>query len=153
MSDWLALKIKELSELDRAPLLVHWKAELNEPSPSRLRRQILLPLLLYKIQEKAHGGLKPEIRQRLRKLARSFAVGSGPVEANLVAPLKIKPGTRLSREWQGKTYHVAVSEHGFEYGGQTYKSLSHIARTITGTRWSGPLFFGLKRNDKKEGRA
>jgi Protein of unknown function (DUF2924) len=153
MSDRLALKIKELSELDRAPLLNQWRAELKETAPSHLRRQLLLPLLLYKLQEKACGGLKPEVRQRLRKLAKNFDMGSGSINANLASPLKIKPGTRLSREWQSKTHHVLVSEQGFEYGGQTYQSLSHVARSITGTRWSRPLFFGLKKNGRKRGEA
>lgn len=59
-------------------------------------------------------------------------------------PRRIKPGTRLIRQWEGQTHHVTVGEAGFEYNGERYKSLSVIARLITGTRWSGPLFFGLK---------
>ena len=111
------------------------------------------PPALTSLQEKTHGGLKPEVRQRLRKLAKSFESGTAGTDGRLIAPLKFKPGTRLSRTWQGKTHHVVVSERGFEYNGQTYQSLSHIARSITGTRWSGPLFFGLKKNDKKRGTA
>src|SRR5512142_2385692 len=144
MSHRAPTEIAGLSTMDTPQLIEAWESALKEPAPRHLRRQIFLPLLLYKLQEKAHGGLKPEVRQRLRKLAKSFGSGSAGAERSLIAPLKFKPGTRLSRTWRGKTHHVVVSERGFEYNGQTYQSLSHIARSITGTRWSGPLFFGLK---------
>ena len=152
MSHRTATEIAGLSTLDSAQLIEAWESALKEPAPRHIRRQIFLPLLLYKLQEKTHGGLKPEVRQRLRKLAKSFESGTAGAEASL-NPLKFKPGTRLSRTWQGKTHHVVVSERGFEYNGQTYQSLSHIARSITGTRWSGPLFFGLKKNNGKRGKA
>lgn len=153
MSHRVATEIAGLSTMDSPQLIEAWESALKEPAPRHLRRQILLPLLLYKLQEKTHGGLKPEVRQRLRKLAKSFGSGTAGAESSLIAPLKFKPGTRLSRTWQGKTHHVVVSERGFEHNGQTYQSLSHIARSITGTRWSGPLFFGLRKNDGKWGKA
>jgi hypothetical protein len=96
------------------------------------------------LQEQAYGGLKPEIRRRLRELANSFNRNPKPAEKRLAAPIQIKAGTRLIRQWEGKTHQVTVGESGFEYNGESYKSLSVIARLITGTRWSGPLFFGLK---------
>lgn len=153
MSHRVATEIGGLSILDTSQLIETWESALKEPAPKHLRRRIFLPLLLYKLQEKTHGGLTREVRQRLRKLAKSFDSGTAGAEASLIAPLKFKPGTRLSRTWQGKTHHVVVSERGFEYNGQTYQSLSHIARSITGTRWSGPLFFGLKKNEGKRGKA
>lgn len=154
MSDRLAIELQEFSELDRELLLEKWRSGLKEPAPVHLRRQILLPLFLYKLQEKAYGGLKTETKRRLRKLAKSFDTDSrDTTPVGLAGPLQIKPGTRLIRQWQGKTHHVVVSEQGFEYSGQHYKSLSHIARSITGTRWSGPLFFGLKKNTRKSGKA
>ena len=153
MSHRAATEIAGLSTMDTPQLIEAWESALKEPAPRHLRRQIFLPLLLYKLQEKAQGGLKPEVRQRLRKLAKSFGAGTAGAEAGLIAPLKFKPGTRLSRTWQGKTHNVVVSERAFEYNGQTYQSLSHIARSITGTRWSGPLFFGLKKNGGKRGKA
>jgi hypothetical protein len=153
MSHRTATDIAGLSTLDSPQLVEAWESALKEPAPKHLRRQIFLPLLLYKLQEKAHGGLKPEVRQRLGKLAKSFKSGTGEATASLIASLKFKPGTQLSRKWQGKTHHVIVSERGFEYNGQTYQSLSHIARSITGTRWSGPLFFGLKKNERKGGKS
>ena len=64
----------------------------------------------------------------------------------------IKPGTRLIRQWDGETHHVTVCEQGFEYKSERYRSLSEIARLITGTRWSGPLFFGLKQQPKDRSR-
>ena len=153
MSHRVATEIDGLSTLDIPQLIEAWESALKEPAPKHLRRQIFLPLLLYKLQEKAHGGLKPEVRQRLRKLAKSFESGTAGTKANLISPLKFKPGTRVSRTWQTKTHHVVVTDRGFEYNGQTYQSLSHIARSITGTRWSGPLFFGLKKNNGKRGKA
>jgi hypothetical protein len=92
------------------------------------------------MQERAHGGLAPAIKRRLRVLA-------AEVEANgagAFAPaLLLKPGTRLLREWGGKTHTVIVLDDGFEYDGERHHSLTQIARRITGAHWSGPRFFGL----------
>ncbi len=101
-------------------------------------------MLAYKLQEQAYGGLKPEVKRRLRELAAGLHRDSKKTAAQRRDPLRIKPGTRLIRQWEGQTHHVTVGEAGFEYNGERYKSLSAIARLITGTRWSGPLFFGLK---------
>jgi hypothetical protein len=105
-----------------------------------------VPLLAYKLQERAYGGLKPEIRRHLEKLAASYKRDPDKKAASFAIPRRIKPGTRLLRQWNGKTHQVTVVEDGFEYEGARYKSLSVIARLITETRWSGPLFFGLTRN-------
>ena len=86
------------------------------------------------------GGLRPELRRRLRHVAEQARHGGQVVPA---AP-RLKPGTRLIREWQGRTHEVVVGENGFLWQQAQYRSLSQIARAITGTRWSGPVFFGLK---------
>jgi len=99
------------------------------------------------MQELEFGGLTKATRTRLRELAGAFTSKSG---APASIAIRIKPGTRLIREWQGKTHQVTVAEGSYEYHGERYKSLSEIARLITGTRWSGPLFFGLKANRAKE---
>jgi hypothetical protein len=101
----------------------------------------LVRALGYHIQEKAYGGLRPATRRRLLKLARE--IESGAKIALFEAP-KIKPGTRLVRGWRGDTHVVTVLEEGLEYRDKRYGSLSEIARLVTGTRWSGPAFFGLK---------
>jgi hypothetical protein len=83
-------------------------------------------------------------KRRLRELAANFHWDPKETTARRADPLWIKPGTRLIRQWEGQTHHVAVCEDGFEYNEERYRSLSVIARLINGTRWSGPLFFGLK---------
>jgi hypothetical protein len=104
------------------------------------------------LQEQAFGGLKPAYKRRLRQLAESFDRDSGRVAKAVSSSARIKPGTRLIRQWDGQTHQVTVAEDGFEYKGERYKSLSEIARLITGTRWSGPLFFGLKQSQKDQTR-
>jgi len=106
-----------------------------------VRRQLLVHMLAYRLQERAYGGLSKSSRRRLESLAethgnsadRTFRVSAQP-----------KPGTRLIREWRGETHVVSMLDQGAEYRGERYRSLSEIARKITGTRWSGPAFFGLK---------
>jgi len=118
----------------------------NRPNP-KLRREVLIPILAYHLQEKALGGLKPATAKRLRSFAEDFAGSKGRVTS---ATPRAKTGARFVREYQGRLHEVAVHEHGFDYGGRTYRSLSHIAREITGTRWSGPAFFGLKKRKSKK---
>jgi len=108
-------------------------------------------MLAYKLQERVYGGLRPETKRRLRELASSFE--KDPKKASIRLAALTKPGTRLIRQWDGETHQVTVCEHGFEYKGERYRSLSQIARLITGTRWSGPLFFGLKQTAKQRDKA
>jgi len=115
--------------------------------PSNVRRDLLLKLFAYRIQEQTYGGLSAETRRRLSDLARKFEANPN---AELSGAVGIKPGTRLIRDWRGQSHRVTVLENGFEYGGKRYSSLSEIARLITGTRWSGPLFFGLRQNPTRE---
>jgi hypothetical protein len=120
-----------------------WRSRLKEAPPSHVRKQLLVPLLAYKLQEKAYGGLKPEIRRRLEKLAAHYRRDPNSKRSSLPLGLqRIKPGTRLLRQWGGKTHQVMTVEDGFEYEGNHYRSLTVIARLITGTHWSGPRFFG-----------
>lgn len=109
------------------------------PSPA-LYRQTLIPILAYRIQEKAFGGLKEATARRLRELADAHAGG-----AKALPSLRPRAGTRYVREHGGKLHEVTVLASGFEYGGTPYRSLTEIANFITGSKWSGPAFFGLKR--------
>jgi hypothetical protein len=152
VSDTLADEIAQLPNLNRAQLRAKWQSALKKAPPLHLRKQLLVPLLAYKLQEQAYGGLRPETKRRLRELAGSFESDPKQAGAKHLAPLRMKPGTRLIRQWQGETHHVTVCDQGFEYDGQKYSSLSAIARLITGTRWSGPLFFGLKQTEKRRDR-
>jgi len=95
------------------------------------------------MQEVALGGLRPEGQRQLRQFAEQLKESR---EGRIRARPELKPGTRLVREWQGRTYEVLVLDDGFSWQGTRYRSLSAIARQITGTAWSGPLFFGLKPN-------
>jgi hypothetical protein len=100
----------------------------------------MLRALAYRIQEQALGGLDRTTHRRLDRATADLSAGRP-----LAAPApKIKPGTRLLREWQGAVHEVIVLERGVEYRDRTWPSLSAVAREITGTRWSGPRFFGLK---------
>jgi hypothetical protein len=148
VSDALADEIARLPMLTRDQLRAKWRTALKQPAPPHLRKQLLVPMLAYKLQEQAYGGLKPQVKRRLRELAVRFVADPKQGAAKLAAPSKMKPGTRFIRQWKGESHHVTVSEDGFDYQGQVYRSLSEIARQITGTRWSGPLFFGLKGNEK-----
>jgi hypothetical protein len=145
MDDSLRQQIEALPKLTRAQLMTKWRELLKQTPPPHLRKQLLVPLLTYKLQEQVYGGLKPEVKRRLRELARQFAAGSDR-KRSVVVPSRLKPGTELVRSWQGETHVVTVAQAGFTYGTEQFRSLSEIARRITGTRWSGPAFFGLKKS-------
>lgn len=137
-----ALQTSDLNRLSPSELQALWKDLFNRPAPLHAQRELLINCLTYRIQEQASGGLRAATRRQLVKLAQDLAAGTAPV---LLDTNRIKPGTRLVREWQGHTHEVLAIENGFRYRDQHYGSLSEIARLITGTRWSGPVFFGLKR--------
>jgi len=138
MSDDVIGKVAALPSLDNDELKRLWRELFNEPAP-RKKRDYLIPRLAWRIQELAYGGLSDSAQDRIKRLMRSGEQVK-PSSRRIKRPAV---GTRLIREYQGVEHHVTVTRNGFEYQGRTYRSLSHIAREITGTRWSGPLFFGL----------
>jgi hypothetical protein len=142
----VSAQIRDLPTLAKPALLDLWKTAFGKSAPPRLRRELMIPILAYRIQERAFGGLDPKIKARLKRIA--LTLESNP-DAEIGLPDRMKPGTRLLREWKGELHTVTTSDSGFEYRDETYKSLSEIARKITGTRWSGPLFFGLRKASKK----
>jgi hypothetical protein len=136
--------LAQLAALKTAPigaLRAKWR-DLFEREPPLYNRRYLESRLAYRIQELAYGGLKPETIERLEALADELDGKKGrrnrQVESRPIA------GTRLMREWKGVEHCVTVRDEGFEYQGRPYTSLSAIARSITGTRWNGLVFFGLK---------
>jgi len=129
-----------LNDLDRKGLAVAWQQAFDRPIPPRLYKNTVVMLLGYRLQELKLGGLSPATRRHLASLLPRAQVGRG----NALPLRRLKPGTRLQRSWQGRSYSVTVMDSGYEYLGKHYASLSVIARTITGTPWSGPAFFGLK---------
>ena len=131
-----------LSKLSSHELRMKWQAlRCGEPM-APASRDLLIREIAYKLQERAHGGLAPAIKRRLRTLAEEFEADAA---GSLVSAPLLKPGTRLLREWQGRTHTVIVLDEGFEYDGERYGSLTQIARRITGAHWSGPRFFGLRK--------
>ena len=141
MSKSVLGQIGALRSMDAKALKVRWR-EVFDTEPPPYNRRFLESRLAYRIQELAYGGLKPETVERLAALAEQIG-GSAPKRARMAQERPIT-GTRLLREWQGAEHSVTVRDNGFEYQGRPYKSLSAIARLITGTRWNGWVFFGLK---------
>jgi hypothetical protein len=125
------------------PALKQQWRELFGTEPPPYNRRFLESRLAYRIQELAYGGLKPETIQRLEALGEQLD-GGNPVLRRIRGDDKPIAGTRLIREYQGVEHSVTVLHDGYEYQGRPYQSLSSIARAITGTRWNGWLFFGLK---------
>ena len=126
----------------REDLVDNWIKAYGGPPPKGLSTRLLLYACHYNRQAKDFGGLK---KSTLRQLGRYVPASPGTTTIDTRAPVALKPGTgsRLVREWRGKTHMVDIEENGFVYQGKPYRSLSAIARTITGARWSGPRFFGV----------
>jgi hypothetical protein len=137
LSDRLAI----LPTLSLGDLRLEWR-RLYRAEPPRLSRDIMMRAIAYRLQEIAHGGASKVTQRRLMTLATEFET-SGRI-APPPGP-RIKPGSRLIREWRGRTHAICVTHDGFEFQGKTYRSLTKIAHDITGAQWSGPRFFGLTR--------
>jgi hypothetical protein len=135
--------LEQLPLLDRTRLLDLWHKSFGRRASPGLRRELMLPILAFRIQELAHGGLKPETKARLQEITSSLNSRGQNDDRQ-----RFKSGTRLVREWKGKVHEVTITADGFDYEGESYKSLSPIACRITGTHWSGPAFFGTKRGKK-----
>ena len=135
--------LSRLLTLDIGQLRQQWRGLYKTQAPRHFSRELLVRAVAYRMQEVALGGLRPEPQRQLRRIAQQFKKTG---DATMPARAELKPGTRLMREWQGRTYDVLVLDGGFSWQGTRYRSLSAIARKITGTPWSGPLFFGLKPN-------
>lgn len=136
----LAKDLEALAAMDLAQMRTLWSSRLERPYPPNLRSpEILRGLLGYRLREHHHGGLPIALRKKLRRVEAKAKAGKTD---DLVPHLGI--GVRLEREWQGVLHEIDVVDGGFRHHGVVYQSLSEVARAITGTRWSGPRFFGLK---------
>lgn len=136
----IAAEIGRLECLATNQLREEWRRLFQTPPPRRLSRNILLRAITYKLQENAFGGLSKAI---LRKLQSTAPCATSSTAKPRPRP-SFKPGTRLVREWHGVTHTVVILAEGVEWRGQRFRSLSIVAREITGAHWSGPRFFGLK---------
>ena len=134
-------KLKVLADCDTPNLQQRWTETFKSKPPKNASRDFLHRALAHQAQVDAHGGLKAKTKRRLVQMAKAMA--ADPEYSPGPAP-SLKAGTKLVREWQGQRYEVMIMDKGFAFEGRTYDSLSKIASNITGTRWSGPLFFGLK---------
>lgn len=134
-------QVLALCDMPIADLRELWKSIFNSDAPKH-SKNYLIPRLAYRLQELAYGTMT-EKYAKLDQLADQMEKGKKLTNHYMVN--KPRSGTKLIREFQGRSYEVLVSENGFIYQEQTYKSLSAIARKITGTRWNGPLFFGLRK--------
>jgi len=128
-----------LSTMSPAQLRSKWEEVVNSNAPSA-PTALLRRLLAQEVQEKRYGRLPVMVQRELQR-----SLGGAPAAPQPASKPSLTPGTRLIREWNGRTIAVEVSEDGFSWDGRTYRSLSEIAREVTGAHWSGPRFFGLRR--------
>jgi hypothetical protein len=141
--DPIVERLSSLPDLSRGDLRQLWRQLFPTWPPRRMQKSLMLRVISYRLQEQASGELSTDTRRRLQDLAQQ--IESKPNTSPTTAPA-VKPGTRLIRQWKERTHIVTVADKSYEYQGTQYASLSQIARVITGISWSGPLFFGLKRN-------
>lgn len=132
------MTLGRLAELPPEDLKAEWARRFGAPAPN-LSADLLRLGVGYKLQEQKHGGLSRSARSLMRQMAEQ--AGQGGDRKPL--PRKLTPGTRLVRDWRGVGHTVTVLADGFEYNGQHWKTLSAVAKAITGAHWNGPLFFGL----------
>jgi hypothetical protein len=139
----LESEIAHLRGLDLDGLRARWRSLTGRAAPAHVPRTLLLQVLAYRLQAAALGDLAPRTARLLDRLA---APGRSNARAQVPIPdrIGIRPGTVLVREWDGTSQRVMVLANGFAWNGNTYKSMSQVARAITGTRWNGPRFFGLR---------
>ena len=129
-----------LAEMPPAQLRERWEALEGSPAPA-LAPPLLRRLLAQRLQERRHGGLPALVRRELLRIA-----DGEPVPTSARPRAQLTSGTRLVREWNGRTITVEVHNDGFRHAGRNWRSLSEIARHVTGAHWSGPRFFGLTAN-------
>ena len=137
----LTAEIAGLSKLGIDDLRERWKTLYGKEPSREIGRSLLTRAIAYKLQERAYGGLKPSTRRVLARIAEESATVSSPKKPQI---RKAQSGTVLIREWQGAAHRVTMLDDGVSFNGKHYRSLSEVAREITGSRWSGPRFFGLR---------
>ena len=141
----------ELSRLPTTPiadLRKRYRDLFQTEPPKAFGPDLLRRSIAHRIQEKAYGGLPANTRRLLDQLVKAAAAKP---DGRLDLPRRIKPGSELVRTWNRRTYRVVVLEKGFAYDGKTFTSLSEIATLITGTKWNGPRFFGLRSTRSSDG--
>jgi len=134
-------QLLSVRSLQKEAVVGLWRQLFETDPPARMRKELLIQFLAYRMQEQEFGPLSERSHRRLCQLAKAI---EGSSTTSSLQKVSIRAGTRLVRQWKDQVHVVNVEEGSYEYRGNPYDSLSEIARLITGTRWSGPLFFGLK---------
>ncbi|WP_298920554.1 DUF2924 domain-containing protein [uncultured Roseobacter sp.] len=132
-ADQVTVRMAEIEAYDRAECLYRWKEMFGRSPPKYLSPQFMKRVLIWEAQNRALGGVSAKTTHRLNRIA-----------TGKIAPTIAKPGSHLVREWNGRTYQVEVTNSGYVMDGKPWRSLSAIARHITGAHWSGPRFFGVQ---------
>ncbi len=149
----LTARLAALSEMAVVGLHAEWRRLYRADPPKGISRQLLELAVAWKLQQRVHGGLSAAVKRRLGELAKAMDENGDLAKARAMdengdlakaRAIRLKPGVRLIREWQGQTHDVLVLEDGVQWRGQRWRSLSAIAREISGAHWSGPRFFGLQ---------
>lgn len=130
----MAHEVQSIEFMERGQLKALWSDMFGAAPPRSISMPFLRRILAFEIQARRHGGLPAALRKKLRRAEAGEARPGSP---------KMRPGGRLIREWNGVSHVVNITERGFEWRGQRYRSLSAVAREITGAHWSGPRFFAL----------
>jgi len=141
----LSAELARLSCLSIDDLKLAWAEIIGGTAPKNARRDYLLRTIAHQLQSKTYGGITKTLYRALIKIADAK---SGTVVEAAARTRSLKLGARIYREWKGAVHEVEVIEGGYRFQGATFKSLSVVARLITGTRWSGPAFFGLKERER-----
>lgn len=128
-------------------LRAQWRNLYGREPPPSFKQDLLRRSIAYKIQEQEYGGIDPLIQRELNRLVNALTVDPAK---KLKARRRIQPGSVLVRQWRGRAYRVTVEADGFSYEDNLYRNLSEIARKITGTRWNGPRFFGLRKFSEQQ---
>jgi hypothetical protein len=138
------MQLAALARMTHGEVQGEWRRLYRSHPPKKVGRDLLELGIAWKLQEKALGGFGAPTRRQLAGLVQTMSAGG---DLSMPRTARLKPGARLLREWNGETHEVLVLETGFRWRGRHWRSLSAIAREITGARWSGPRFFGLQRRE------
>lgn len=139
-------ELARLRSMPKAELRERYRSLFKAAPPKAFGPDLLRRSIAYRIQEQAYGGMDAATRRLLNNLIAQHAKSK---DGRIVVPRRIKPGAVLVRQWKDQSHRVTVLEDGFAYDGKPYSSLSEIARSITGARWNGPKFFGLRANSRE----
>jgi Protein of unknown function (DUF2924) len=141
-------EVARVRDLDLSALRARWRSVFRRQAPDHLPRHLLYRMIAYRLQAECLGDLDRDTQRFLDRVAAGTEGNELPTPGHRRSH-GLQPGTILLREWEGKSQRVTVLEEGFAWNGATYRSLTEVAFAITGTRWSGPRFFGLRGQEKR----